>query len=423
MTSFSEIIWRTILVIFMTPFFIIHGQSGEILAPIQIPIPKAVESRKSNSKSDFSVNVNADTYKLVFVTKFDGKKLTVGEEEAERGRHSRLKNFTEQLNKAGEQGYRILSVTTGWNLIAIVKLDEAQYEYDWFETKSSVHFAKSEVQEKLEASSSKGFRVVDHFLLSSYCEFIPPLDIPPLLEKCEYLDLFLLGKEKGVNKPTEQVLINSFPGWGAKPSIELEKQISEKLAEGFYPVNVFSAFEILLERAKEKNELLSDKPDVQVVRTSWGKGNLEDKVNELAKQGYRLAMTNYRIAVMYRNKETAQIPVSYVWLKADKKNFEKELAKLQEKGATYRTTYPNDKGTENTLIFEQKLKDDRKRSEFKVLKFEFDSKENQAEKKVYIDLTPASKEAVKTMDKLVKEGFEVRDLFYADGVSAILERR
>lgn len=205
--------------------------------------------------------------------------------------------------------------------------------------------------------------------------------------------------------------------------MELEKQIDEKIAEGFYPVNVFSAFEVLLEKAVNKEELLSDKPDVKIVRTSWGKNDLEQKVNKLAKEGYRLAMTNYRIAVMYRNSETSQVPVSYIWLKANSKNFEKELIKIQGKGATYRTTYPDNKGRKNILIFEQKLKDDGKRSEFRILKFEFEFKENQTEKRVYIDLTPLSKETVKQMNELAKDGFEVKDLFEGKEICLILERR
>lgn len=203
----------------------------------------------------------------------------------------------------------------------------------------------------------------------------------------------------------------------------MEKQIDEKIAEGFYPVNVFSAFEVLLEKAVNKEELLSDKPDVKIVRTSWGKNDLEQKVNKLAKEGYRLAMTNYRIAVMYRNSETSQVPVSYIWLKANSKNFEKELIKIQGKGATYRTTYPDNKGRKNILIFEQKLKDDGKRSEFRILKFEFEFKENQTEKRVYIDLTPLSKETVKQMNELAKDGFEVKDLFEGKEICLILERR
>lgn len=413
-------------IIFLTPFLITHAQSGKVVQtpqPTVTPIPQVMLSTQPDTKSNFVVDGKGDKYKLVFETSYEGKLggyLPREKVEMMQARRSGLKNFSEQLNEAGKQGYKVVSALPTY-LVAVMALDETQYEYELFETISSVHFAKSELQNKLEKMSETGFQLVEHSQLFPSCEWIDPENLY-MGENCEYTDRFLVEKESEIKKPIEQILVNTFPGWGAKPSAELEKQIDEKLAEGFYPTKIFSKFEILLEKAKDKEELLSDKPDVKIVRSSWGRGNLDKKVNELAKQGYRLAMTNNGIAVMYRNKETAQTPVSYIWVKADKKNFEKNLAKLREKGAIYRTAYPNEKGTENTLIFEQKLKDDGKRSEFKVLKFEFDSKENMEEKKVYIDLTPSSKEAVKTLNKLTREGFEVRDLFYADEVSVILER-
>jgi hypothetical protein len=243
-----------------------------------------------------------------------------------------------------------------------------------------------------------------------------------------------LEKEKDFKKSIEQILVNTFPGWGAKPSVELEKQIDEKLSQGFYPTNVFSPFEVLLEKARYKDELLSDKPDVQVVRSGWGRGDVMDKANELGKQGYRLAMANNRIAVLYRNGETAQVSVSYLPVKANKKDFEKEVAKLQKKGATYRTIYPTARGTENTLIFELKAQNSKEQSEFKVLRFEFVDEENAAERKVYTKLTAMSEETVKKMNELVREGFEIRGLFdpekskYTDKsrtyeIGVILERR
>lgn len=362
-----------------------------------------------------------DAYNLIFARSYRGKNFTVGDEEARQGRASRLENFSTQLNVGNEPGYKLISVLNGWNPIAIVKADEILHEYDWFETTSSVRFAKSGFREKLAKMAEQSFRVVDHFFISQSCEFLDQ-ENPTYGEKCIYKDLFLFEKKKGSKELLQQILIGSVPGWGNKPSVEMASEIDEKLAEGFYPVIAISKFEILLERAKDKDDILNDKPDVQVVRSEWGDSNLQKKINELAKQGYRLAMTNNGIAVMYRNSETSSIPVSYIWLRTDKQNFEKELVKLQENGAVYRTTYPTDKGSRNTLIFEQNLNGKGKRAEWRVLSFEFNSVENEAEGKVYVDLTPSSKEAVKMMNQLAKQGFVVRDLFDSGKASVILER-
>jgi thiazole synthase ThiGH ThiG subunit len=79
------------------------------------------------------------------------------------------------------------------------------------------------------------------------------------------------------------------------------------------------------------------------------------------------------------------------------------------------------------LIFEQPSVDPGKRREYRVLKVEFQETENFADQKMDIDLTPSSKETIKTLNSLVKEGFVVRDLFVSDDVladkaSVLLER-
>ena len=174
---------------------------------------------------------------------------------------------------------------------------------------------------------------------------------------------------------------------------------------------LFLLLKVVLEKTRYKNDLLSDKPDVQIVRSGWGRGDVMEKANNLGKQGYRLAMTNNRIAVMYRNSETAEIPVIYFTLKTDTKNLEKEIADLQRKGAIYKTFYPDARGNENTLIFELNLQNGVERAEFKILKFELSSKQDTNEEKVFTNHTPASKTALETMNILVKNGFEARDLF------------
>jgi hypothetical protein len=143
----------------------------------------------------------------------------------------------------------------------------------------------------------------------------------------------------------------------------------------------------------------------------------------LAKQGYRLSFVKNQIALMYRYRDNA-IPATYVWLDAKKKDFEKRLAQLQGRGAIYRTTYPNGDGREDKLIFEQRVVDDGTRREYKVLKFELFDTEDAAEKKVHTDLIPASKETLKMLNRLAKEGFVVRDLFDSDSnkFDVLLER-
>jgi len=59
--------------------------------------------------------------------------------------------------------------------------------------------------------------------------------------------------------------------------------------------------------------------------------------------------------------------------------------------------------------------------------YELQETENFADQKVDFDLAPSSKETIKTLNSLVKEGFVVRDLFISEDLvankaSILLER-
>lgn len=429
LTVSAKVGWLCLSILAM-PLLSAYAQSGRTVQPSPTPLPEAMSPMRPDAKSQFVVDPSAAEYKLVFPTSYEGTSLTVGKQAADQGRHSRLTNFVEQLNKAGAQGYRLLSVTSGWNPNGIVKLDEAQYEYAWFETTSNFFYSKSGFAEKYAELAKRGFRMVEHFHLGSSCENkgeisydkngqIEPIN--PLYEVCEYKDLFLLEREKGVEGSVQHLLAVGSPGWRAKMGEMLTTQIAEKWKEGLYPTHAFSKFEILLQQPAKTDEPLTDQPEVQVVTTpNWKRGGVQKRINELAGQGFRLAFVNEGIGVMYRNRETTT-PVSYIWLDA-KNNFDKQLAQLQASGAVYRMTYPDKRGKENKLIFEQSIIIGGNRREYRVLKFKFQEVEKAAEGKVQIELAPSSKEAVKELNRLAKEGYKVRDVFLANEVSVLLER-
>jgi hypothetical protein len=89
-------------------------------------------SPKRSANKD--IDAGADKYKFVFRT------------------GSELDGFIEQLNNAGEQGYRLKSAIYGAQRasaiyyalpVAILQLDEGQYQYAWFRTTSNLRFAIS----------------------------------------------------------------------------------------------------------------------------------------------------------------------------------------------------------------------------------------------------------------------------------------
>ncbi len=399
-----------------------------------IPPPPSTPTPTPQSKSrwgpDAKMNFGADVYRVVFPTGYEGKRsyrLDGEKGESRRATVSLFSNFIEQLNKAGAQGFKVKSANYGGMIIAILKPDEVQHEYDWFETTSEFAFTIDGFEEKYREATNRGFRLIDDFLVDFDCEYRDP-DNVALGQDCEWHHVFLLERERGVEKPKQFILAHDLRLGMRTGSAELTAQIKEQLANGFYPRAVFTKWEILLTQTEDSDELSTDIPEVEFVTSSF-RNDVRKKVNELAKQGYKLAMIDGGAAVMYRYDKSAT-PVSYFWLDATKKDFEKQLAKMQENGAVYRLLYRNHNGhtIEHQLVFEQGMvvPGGGQKREYRVLKFEFriaeDSKLKSPEKKVEIDLTPASKETVKLMNSLAKEGFVVRDLFLTDKPSVLLER-
>ena len=427
-TVYAKILWVFSFVVLTVPFLSafaqlrVFAQSGRGIPAPSTPTPQTPSPNQREVKSKFVIDRSADAYKLVFPT------------------GPGFSSFIEQLNKAGEQGYKLTSVIYRWQRksasakqedavpVGILKLDEVQHEYAWFETASSSVFAITGFEQKYRELSKRGFRLVDHFLIDLSCEYG---NLIVLDQDCELHHLFLLERDKGVEKPKQFIIARSpvRAGFKVRNEGELTAQIKEKLADGFYPSDVFSKWEILLTQTENTDEPSAGSPDVQVVM-HLGLKSIEKKVNELAKQGYRLALMNKGTAVMYRHGLTVT-PSTYVLLRVNGKSFDERLAKLQESGAVYRMTYAGNGTTKDQLVFEQGLVADGRRQEYKVLNFEFQVVEDLklrkgGEREVHIDLTASSKETMKLINSLVKEGFWARDLFASDAVSdkvsVLLER-
>ena len=404
------------------------AQSGRgVPAPHPQPTPTP-ETSQSEAKRSRVTGENADIYRLVFPTR------------------PGINSFSEQLNKAGEEGYKLISVIYRWQRkstspkvpyavpVAILKFDEVQHQYAFFETISNTVFTINGFEQRYRELSRQGFHLADYFLISASCEYRDP-DNSALGQDCESKHLFLLERTKGDERPKQFILARSLPPppfhLKTSPGSELTGQIKDRLANGFYPSAIFSKWEILLTQTDNRDEFLADNSEVQFL-TSAFRNDVKKRVNELAQQGYQLALVNKQAAVMYHRGEKAT-PLTYIWLKVSDKNFDEQILRLQEDGGIYRMTYTDNQDVKDQLVFEQSGVPDGPRREYKVLSFESQVVQNEAIMRkpsnmddVYIDLTPASKNTLKALNSLAKEGFRVRDLFVSDIVSnkvgVLLER-
>jgi hypothetical protein len=292
-------------------------------------------------------------------------------------------------------------------------LGDVQYEYGWFETVESRGF-----EGKYAELSKRGFRLVEeffwgerHYTNSGSNE-----------EVVETIRFYLLEREKGVETPAQAVLA-CVPWSGTSATNVCLAELQGKLAGGFYPSKILDAISsIQLEKPAGDDRLSPERAEMHVVSSLSGwrdARKLREKINVMARQGYRLSLVNNQVAIMYRRRSNVT-PVSYVWVNATNKDFETRLARLQEAGAVYHATYPNKRLEETQLIFEQGAAGEGRRREYKVLKFKFEEVEDPAAKRVNIGLTQSSKEMLSTLNSLAQQGFVARELFGSDQV--LLER-
>ena len=370
------------------------AQSGRKIVPTPTPTPEAERPTKVEAPK-FVPDPNAEKYRLIFATRYQGSFSLRGADELTLARRSAYDNFVEHLNRAGAQGYRVVASLKGDP--AVVALDKEQFEYAWTETAGRDAYLKPGFAGAYARLAKVGFRLAAHSLLYGYCEPLAP-------DRCDYRDFFLFERRKGDEAPREYKSVDTARGAargkGQTDEDALTDALRARLAEKFYPAHFISKSEILLEREPPEPALAEPGTEVRVLRSSsfWERDELPKKVNGLARQGFRLALADYEIAVMYR-RPGAVSQLGYVWLKSSKKDFDKELARLQEGGALFRSTYPDSDGAWR---------------EYRVVRFELRTRADADEKVLEAALAPASAETQKELNRLAAEGFVVLALFDAD---------
>ena len=390
-----------------TSFFHSSAQSGR--SPSPQPTSTPTPDSKSSKSGVGTKTIGPDTEKYKVVVSLDGS----------------LDGLIDQLNRHGEEGYRLKSAVHGFQRfagtyysmpVAILQADETQFEYALFEATSRIYFAIPGFEPKYAEQAKKGFRLVDHFRTHVGCREGDSDSIPTAAD-CESTFLFLLEREKGFNGPRDFVVAEAAQTWKRQPGGTLAGAIIDKLANGFFPAKVLADNQLLLAHA-DKEDFESEAPEVQVVNSSF-MDSVKEKIKKLGQQGFRLSLIGDECAVMSRRPNERE-PIVYEWLNAKNKNFEKELARLQASGATYRLVYRDPYGG-NQLVFELQANGGTRSYEYKALKLSFQLLDRQVlkdkkEAHVHLDLTPEAKETVKLINDLARQGFVVRDLFISDVV-------
>jgi len=411
---YTGAVWLFSALMLATLSFDVDAQSAEdfharALAAAQTRPPATTGSLRAGAAR------GVDEYRLVFPRSYAASN---SQQDGDIHRAAKFDDLVEQLNEAGAEGYRLASfVYNGSDQpVGLVRRAGVPYEYEWLYLDGGHRVGVREVtigfDDKYAEFSKKGFRLADYSYFENYCS--PPASDVSDRWECKYSYVFLLEREKGVERPAR----HAFAAWGHDPEPAFLTEVRRILADGYLPKHALPLYMFWFEPAEAGGVGRVGDADLEVLgykKAYWGTDQ-KKRINELAKRGYRIALADWNGALMYRPRGEA-VGHSYVWVKADK-NLERRLAQMQVKGALYLKTYEEDE-----LVFEQRAVEDGTRREYRALRFEFRSTKDASKTRVHVELTPASKERLTTLERLTAEGFVVRDLFLTgEKVGAILER-
>lgn len=355
-----------------------------------------------------------------------------------------------EMNDVGQRGYKLLHITPLRNIkeansvgehvylmkfACIMKKDAGNtYKYDWFVP------GKNNLESMLKLQSSLGFYFREAINVSATEVYKESAFDDPTDRKQQAIEgnLILFEGKNEIKEAYEYEVIKDGSVLGINTPGKIEDKLDGAVLKGFRPVGIlidsrprslFVEYSIVLEKSTQTSQSengnnninpsnsQSRMPECSFVKSTFF-NPLKSRIGSLSKKGFRIALVNTYSAVMCREDERAT-PVSYKRVDATKPE---QLSEILRQGATYYTSGLSYSYLENILFFEQKTKKAPARYEYKMIKLS-EGETDTTRKKNNKNQTPViSENSMSSFRMLLKEGYEIRDLVYAEGVVVVLER-
>ena len=338
-----------------------------------------------------------------------------------------LDKFVGQLNELGKLGYRVDKsfnfggdAAESQSFAAVLRLQNGNsFEYDWL-TSPNKDFLESRLNYKTE----NGFYPIQTFGITACGDKSIDTDKSvvvidsPLLRLAKG-DVFLLERKNRITQKTKdyKVFVAKI-GIGKNPAKELQTAL-DTVSKEYRPFKILFnrgglidfSVSILLEN--DLNQEVSQKTDYKFVKAING---FEKEINSLAQNGYkflsgrRIGLIKY--ALMTKDSDEA---VSYKFV--DEEKYEKDLAKMIKSDDAYHRRFIGDSECDSAktiggkLVFEQSQNSTANKTEYNYFRL---TAKNEAFPK---------DETIGDIKNLLAENYEVRDVFYSNGIVVILEKR
>lgn len=331
-----------------------------------------------------------------------------------------IESFVKDLNENGKLGYRLeRSLSYGGEGVtqsyaAVLRLDAPnKYEYDWMSSPD-----KRLLEGRLNQQAKRGFHFANAYALT-YCS--DPIDeeanpSETLVLRLKKGDAFLLERRNGeTNQSREYKVFIAKVRLGDSAEKNLQAELDAAAPQGFRPVKILFArqglldFSVSLLTERNLTDTNAPKTEYRFLKKSSG---LPENMNKLATQGFRF-VTGRRIGMigMVLMEKRAADATKYTMI--DRKKYAKEFDKTVALGNNYSALMIGDLTCGSTetgnerFVFEQNSSG--KLREYKITII--------ASKNGGPD--PAS---LTEFQELLRDGYQIKDLFYSDGLKVIFER-
>ena len=333
-----------------------------------------------------------------------------------------IENFIRDLNDNGKLGYRVeKSLSYGGegptqSYAAVVRFDASnKYEYDWISSPD-----KMLLEGRLNFQAKKGFNFVNAYALT-YCsgggsEEEPNRTSPEsLIFRLNKGDAFLLERRNSSTEQTKEYKVfNAKVHLGDSAEKSIQSGLDAAAPQGFRPVKILFArqglldFRISVLTERDLTDNNAAKSEYRFLKKTSG---LPKDMNALAAQGFRFISGRRigMIGVVLMDKRTSD-GTTYTMI--DKKKYAKEFDKTVALGNSYQAVMTGDLTCGST------------EAENERLVFAQNSGGGKREYKI-IGLTKAADadpQALNEVQRLLSDGYQIKDLFYSGGLNVVFER-
>jgi hypothetical protein len=337
----------------------------------------------------------------------------------------KIKEFTEELNRYGNCGYRLeksakiplkLEVTEqNTYFFGVMKLDSThKYEYEWFDA-----YSPGQTQTRMNISAERGFyfrenhlfRIIDDSGDGNFSDKITSV------YKSIFGAFFIFERRNGEIKKNEYRVLDGDNGARGRFSERNHKKLNDAVAKGFRPVGITNSradFAIIM----EKDEKIKSEGEYFILNHSWG---MNKKLRELTQTGFVPIFIGHYFALLKKSEKNPN-PISFQVFYYPEKLLQK-ISKLDGVYYLMSGLSAGDKDLSTDLYFATSQNGEREKFEYKLHQMTNVASRPEGKDKYDALREPATAQMLAEFHNLLKQGYIIREILASKEIYILFERK